>query len=260
MPQTPRALAARCRATSCMWGRLNKKIRALIAAAFWLLLWELLALIVGNSLLLPGPWDTAMELVKLMPAGTFWRTVATTMGRIALGYSLGVAVGTALGALCAKSAFADDIVSPVMRVIRATPVTSFILLVLLYFSSGITPVVIAFLMVTPMLFATVRAHKADAELVEMAKFFGIKGLKLVRRVYAPLLKPQFLAQAATALGFAWKSGVAAEVIARSAYSIGKSIYESKLYVETPSLFAWTAVTVALSIGLERLLSALARRI
>ena len=235
-------------------------MRALIAAAFWLLLWELLALIVGNSLLLPGPWDTARELWAVLPTGQFWLTVATTLGRIVLGYGLGVAVGTGLGALCAKSVFADDIISPMMRVIRATPVTSFILLVLLYFSSGVTPVVIAFLMVTPMLFATVRAYRADAELVEMARFFGVKGLRLVRRVYAPMIKPQFLAQAATALGFAWKSGVAAEVIARSAYSIGKSIYESKLYIETPSLFAWTAVTVALSIGLERLLNALVKKI
>lgn len=243
-----------------MWGRLNKKVRALIAAAFWLLLWEFLALLVGNALLLPGPWDTVRELWRLLPTGAFWRTVATTLGRIALGYSAGVIIGTVLGALSARSAFADDITAPVMRIIRATPVTSFILLVLLYFSSGITPVVIAFLMVAPMLYATVRAHKADAELVEMAKFFGVRGLKLVRRIYAPLIKPQFLAQAATALGFAWKSGVAAEVIARSAYSIGKSIYESKLYIETPSLFAWTAVTVALSIGFERLLNALVKRV
>lgn len=243
-----------------MWGKLDKRVRALIAAAVWLLLWEVLALIVGNSLLLPDIVDTAKELWRLLPTGGFWRTVITTLGRIALGYALGVVLGTVLGALSAKSAFADDIISPAMRIIRATPVTSFILLVLLYFSSGITPVVISFLMVMPMLYSTVRAHKADAELVEMAKFFGVRGIKLVKRVYAPMLRAQFLAQAVTALGFAWKSGVAAEVIARSAYSIGKSIIESKLYVETPALFAWTAVIVALSIGFERLLRALAGRV
>ena len=57
----------------------------------------------------------------------------------------------------------------------------------------------------------------------------------------------------TALGLAWKSGVAAEVLCIPRAAIGTRIYESKLYLEIPDLFAWTAVVVALSLLLEGVL-------
>ena len=72
--------------------------------------------------------------------------------------------------------------------------------------------------------------------------------------------PQFLAACTTALGFAWKSGVAAEIIALPKQSIGYRLYESKLRIETVDLFAWTLMIVALSMLLERLLVWSMRRI
>ena len=50
-----------------------------------------------------------------------------------------------------------------------------------------------------------------------------------------------------ALGFAWKSGVAAEVLSHPAFSMGKALYESKIYLETPDLFAWTLLVVVYAV-------------
>ena len=61
-------------------------------------------------------------------------------------------------------------------------------------------------------------------------------------------------------GFAWKSGVAAEIIALPKQSIGYRLYESKLRIETVDLFAWTLLIVALSMLLEWLLVWSMRRI
>ena len=52
---------------------------------------------------------------------------------------------------------------------------------------------------------------------------------------------------------AWmKSGVAAEVLCLPKAAIGTQVYYSKIYLETPSLFAWTAVVIVLSMLLERI--------
>ena len=56
------------------------------------------------------------------------------------------------------------------------------------------------------------------------------------------------------LGFAWKSAVAAEVICRPDFSIGDRLQVAKLTLETPEVFAWTAVVVVLSLLLEKLLN------
>ena len=57
----------------------------------------------------------------------------------------------------------------------------------------------------------------------------------------------------TGLGFAWKSGIAAEVIALPALSVGKNLYDAKIYLERADLFAWTLAVILLSLGLEALL-------
>jgi NitT/TauT family transport system permease protein len=51
----------------------------------------------------------------------------------------------------------------------------------------------------------------------------------------------------------WKAGVAAEVIGLPSGSIGERLYQSKIYLETAQLFAWTAVIILASVLLERFL-------
>lgn len=237
-------------------------LRALLAGAFWLAVWQAIAMAIGKPLILPSPLETGAALLHLMGTGAFYLAVGGTLLRIGLGFLAAVVLGVVLGALSAASPFAEGLLRPLRSLIKATPVISFILLVKLWMHSDIAPAFIAFLMVLPMIWANVLAgiRGADANLLEMARVFALRPARIVRLVYLPSLLPQLLTAAATGLGFAWKSGVAAEVMVRSAHSIGKNLVESQLYIETPALFAWTAAVVLLSILLERLLVAAVGRI
>jgi len=147
-------------------------------------------------------------------------------------------------------------------VVKATPVTSFILLALLWLNSSLVPLFISFLMVLPMVWADTADAilHTDPRLVEMGRVFGLSRTKIVRKIYVPSVLPQFLAACTTSLGFAWKSGVAAEIIALPLRSIGYQLYEAKLRIETLDLFAWTLLVILMSMGLEWLLVRGMRRI
>ena len=54
----------------------------------------------------------------------------------------------------------------------------------------------------------------------------------------------------------WKAGAAAEVIGLPSGTIGERLYTAKVYFQTPNLFAWTAVIVAVSVLFEKLFLAL----
>ena len=54
-----------------------------------------------------------------------------------------------------------------------------------------------------------------------------------------------------ALGICWKSGVAAEVIGIPQDSIGENLYNAKIYLDTPRLFAWTLVIICISVLFEK---------
>ncbi|MBO4563745.1 MAG: ABC transporter permease subunit [Clostridia bacterium] len=239
----------------------NRIFKALLIAAVWLFVWQAAAWAVGSKLLLPSPYDTAAALVSLCGTAAFWKSCLMTLLRVFAGFLLGMAVGSALGVLTAASPFAEELLSPLRSIVKATPVTSFIILVLLYLSSALTPFFIAFLMVLPIAWTNVAGGilATDAQLIEMAEVFGFSRAKKLRVVYAPSVLPHFVSACTTGLGFAWKSGVTAEVIAHPSFGIGKAIYESKLYLETPELFAWTAAVILLSFGLEKLVMLLLGR-
>ena len=114
----------------------------------------------------------------------------------------------------------------------------------------------------PIAWANVREGvlAVDGQLLEMAEVFRLSRMKKLRDIYLPAVLPQYLAACTTGFGFAWKSGVAAEVIARPALSIGRNLYESTLYLNTEELFAWTAIVILLSMLLERVMVRMMRRI
>ena len=87
---------------------------------------------------------------------------------------------------------------------------------------------------------------------ELASVYRLPLWRRIHRIYAPHTLPYFLSACKSSLGLAWKAGIAAEVLALPALSIGKQLNESKLYLETTDLFAWTVVVVLLSLALETL--------
>ena len=71
--------------------------------------------------------------------------------------------------------------------------------------------------------------------------------------------PFFHAACRISLGLCWKAGVAAEVIGMPRGSVGERLQQAKVYLDTPDLFAWTLVIVALSLTFEKLVLYLINR-
>lgn len=232
-----------------------RPLRHLIVALFWLGIWCLSARLVNLPLLLPGPRDTISALIRLAGTGDFWKSTGHTLLRVVTGFGAAVVAGAALGTVCHFSQLADILLSPLRSIIKATPVTSFIMLVLLWVAKGQVPAFISFLMVLPIVWTGVQGALAatDKNLLEMAAAYRFSLGKKLRWIYWPSVRPHFLASSMTGLGFAWKSGIAAEVIALPAFAIGSNLYNTKIYLERAELFAWTFTVILLSMALEMLL-------
>ncbi len=240
----------------------RKYLQTALIALIYIAVWEAASLLVGKELLLPSPLSTLSRFAVLLTKGDSWLYAGLTLLRIMSGYVIGVIAGVLFAMLTARSRFAEALLSPLRAIVKASPVTSFILLALLWLSSNLVPLVISFLMVLPMVWTSTAEAilQTDIRLVEMGKIFGLSRWQIVKKIYVPSVLPQFLAACTTSLGFAWKSGVAAEIIALPQKSIGYQLYQSKLRIETVDLFAWTLMIVALSMLLEWLLVRSMRRI
>ena len=229
-----------------------KGLHTLLAALFWVLLWQIASMAVGKDLILPGPISVIKALAHLVCQLTFWLSILLTVLRITLGYIIGVATGCALAFACCASKALNALFSPIVKIIRATPVASFIILAMLWMSKGAVPVLMAVMIVAPVVWANlVEAYRGrDKKLFEMAQVYRLGRMKTFRFVLIPSLMPALKAACMTGLGFAWKSGIAAEVLSQPKRAIGSNIFFSKVYLETPELFAWTASVIVLSFALE----------
>ena len=109
-------------------------------------------------------------------------------------------------------------------------------------------------MVFPPVYLNVLAgiDSTDPKLLEMARVFRVPFRRTLKGIWLPQMLPYFRAAVSLALGLCWKAGVAAEVIGLPAGTVGERLYTAKVYFQTPDLFAWTAVILAVSALLERL--------
>lgn len=228
---------------------------------FWCGIWILAARLVGRELLLPPPWKVLCRLWELAATESFWFTVGSSILRVLTGILSAGVLGILLAVLTEKSALLKALLSPVMTLVKSTPVASFIILALIWLGREILPAVISGLMVLPVVWANVSAgiRGQDPQLIELAQVYGLSRGRILRRITVPSVLPHLRSALSSALGLGWKAGIAAEVLTVPQPSIGKMIFESKIYLETTSLFAWTAAVIFISLVIEKLLLRLIRQ-
>ena len=159
----------------------DRLLRPLLPLAFWLVVWQLAALAVGQSFILPGPAAVLGTLIQLAGVPSFWQTALLSLVRVLAGLLAGTLLGALTAALTCASRWADVLLSPAVRVIRAVPVVSFILFVLLWTRRGLVPVVVSALMVLPVVWGNVSRgiRETDPKLLEQAGALRFSRLKTV---------------------------------------------------------------------------------
>ena len=233
----------------------KRRTGLLAAAVFWLAVWQAAAMAIGQEVFLVSPIQAAGTLMELLPQADFWQRVGFSAGHILLGFALGVVVSVLLAAAAERWAWVDTLLAPVIQLVKATPVASFIILALVWLSAGNVPILTGLLIVMPVVYANVTegVDSTDPQLLEMAHMFGWSETKIWRRVLLPSALPAFLTACEACVGMCFKATIASEVIGVPRNAMGTQLYNAKVYLETDALLAWTVVIIALSMLTEKLL-------
>lgn len=233
----------------------------LMAVAFWLLIWQMAATLTDNSFILPDIPSTFSALLSIIASGKFFTTVLLTLLRVLCGLALGIVAGIVFAVFAYKSSIFRSLFSPIVSIIKSTPVASFIIILWISMSGDALAIFVAFLMVMPIIWQNLMDGfgSISNELLEVCEVFELSLLKKIRFLIAPALIKYLVPAMITATGLAWKSEIAAEIIAYTKNSIGYYINDAKYYLNTPEVFAWTFVIIVLSLLLERIAKSLLKR-
>ncbi len=243
---------------------LNWILKIGLPLVFWIGLWEVLSLLVSDrlKLFLPGPIQVFAKWFTVGFTPTYLEMAGITLLRILAGFLLGVIVGFLLGLLTHGLKFMDYIFAPAMKVVRSVPVVSFIILAFLFVNVNNLPIVISFLMVVPLIWQNVHDSLAniDKELDAVSRLYNVGRIKTLVQVKLPQILPEFFSSCVSALGYAWKAGVAAEVLCTPTKSLGHIIYSAKAALNFDEVYAATLTVVLFSIIIEVLLKYICKKI
>lgn len=242
--------------------KISKRIcRILLIAAFWMAIWWLAAYLAAKPLLFPSPHAVLKRLLELMQTKEFYLVAANSLFNILSGILIAVIGGCVLAVLTSRISLLREAILPVMTVIKATPVASFIILALIWIGSARVPSFITVLIVLPLIWTNLDTgfSKIDSQLTELCKVYRMPMRKRYRFLVLPSLKPYFISACRASLGLAWKAGIAAEIIAMPRNTIGTMIGNAKQYILTEDVYAWTLTVVIFSLIIELVFTALFNR-
>ncbi len=228
--------------------------RKLIAGLFWLLLWGGLSALIQKEIYLPSPITTLRQLTANLSQPDSWLILGYSWIRVWGGFFLSFSLGILLGFPSGLNPAIHEWLEPMVQTIKSTPVIALILLVLIWVPSDMVPLIISFLIGFPLIWAqtTEGVKRTDPKLLEMARVFHLSPAKRIKQIYFPSAWPSIRHASQTAVGLCWKASVAAEVLSHPRFAIGSKLYDAKVYLETPDLFAWTMILILASVITEKL--------
>lgn len=239
--------------------QMTERMKAVAAggavAAFWLAVWVLVAGLVAQPLILPGPGAVVVALLRLMCDGGTWAILAGSGARILGGLALAAVCGGLLAGISSRSRAFAHLVAPALSFVKATPVACVVVLLLIWLGSARVSIAAVFLMALPGVYFSLAEGLAQVNkpLKQMFRLHSVRGWRLFCAHTWREVLPFVLSCARAVIGMSWKAGVAAELIGMAVGTVGERIYQAKLLIETADLLAWTVLVVAASWACERVL-------
>ena len=239
--------------------QMTERVKAVAAvgavAAFWLAAWMLVAALVAQPLILPGPGAVVAALLRLVCDTGTWAILAGSGARILGGLALAAVCGGVLAGASSRSRAFARLAAPALSFVKATPVACVVVLLLIWLGSARVSIAAVFLMALPGVYFSLAEGLAQVNkpLEQMFRMHGVSGLRLFCTHTWREVLPFVLSCARAVIGMGWKAGVAAELIGMAVGTVGERIYQAKLLIETADLLAWTVLVVAASWLCERAL-------
>jgi NitT/TauT family transport system permease protein/taurine transport system permease protein len=233
--------------------RIRRVATGAAGLAALLVLWQVLATILGDQVALPSVSQTVQQFVHYLtrpyPAQgePLWFDLYISLRRILFGFVVGVTIGVTAGAAMSAWRFARHLIDPVIEVIRPLPPLAFIPLFIVWLGIGELPkeVLIIVGIIPIMAITTVAAlDEVPEDLRLCARTLGASRRYTLLHVQIRSALPGILTGMRISMAGAWSSIVAVELLAATS-GLGFMIMQAGDYLDTALVFAGI-ITIAIA--------------
>lgn len=219
-----------------------------------LLLWQILALIVNKSILIPYPVDVLSKMLTMLCEQSFYQTIFSTLSHVMITVVLSIVVAYLLAYICFSYPFIENYVTPVMTIIQSVPTIAFVFIVLVWTSSLQTVYIVLLFVIFPLLFHNFLEglKNIDRDLKDVILLYHPPIFERLFKIYFPLIQSSVLSGVKSALSLGVKVSVMAEILSALPYGVGREMNYARIQVDTTELLAWTLWLIVMIMFIEYL--------
>jgi NitT/TauT family transport system permease protein len=259
LPNARRGLRARLR-PAVPW-------KALRVATFYVALVAIWKLMVLGELwpeyTFPPPEDVFEDLKLAAQYGILWEAIAESMRRMAIGYSLSLVIGLAVGVAMGSSKYVDETVGSLVLGLQSLPSVTWFPLAVLWFGLNENAVIFVVLMgsvCSVAISSSTGVKSIPPLLLRAANMFGGPWWRRLVYVVLPAMLPSVVQGLKLGWSFAWRSLLAAELLFHT-ISLGQLLTIGRDLNDVSQVVAIMLVIVVLGMAMDRLVfSGLERRV
>ncbi len=210
------------------------------AIAGLLVVWHLLALWTANTALLPQPLRVADAIWRLARDFELFEHAAISLVRMLFSLALAAILAVPIGLLMGLDRRAEDIVDPLVEILRPISGIAWIPLALFIFGIGhALPIfIMTYTAFFPIVIGTVAGGRGvDRRLIDAARTMGVPQHTIVARVVVPAATPSLLVALRLGVASAWTAVVAAELVG-APNGLGYAVEWYRELLMTPRVMAF----------------------
>ena len=233
-------------------GWLRRAVILFVLAAIW----EVVARLQDNDLLLPTALQTARALYEGLASGELIDKTRISMGMLLQGYLGGIAAAFVLTTLAVSTRFGRDLLSTLTAMLNPLPAIALLPLALLWFGLGRGSLVFVLIhsVLWPLSLNTYAGFQAVPETLRMAgRNYGLTGLRYVLQILVPAALPSILSGLKVGWAFAWRTLIAAELVFGASSGkggLGWYIFQNRNELLTDRVFAGLVMVIAIGLLVE----------
>ena len=237
-------------------------ILPLLTVGAILIIWAVMAKMVGSKYILPSVSETVAEFFALFKNSSFYLSFLSTVLRSVIAFLLSFIIASVFAILAFKSKRAERVVLTIISIIRALPTVAIVLLLLFWTNTQVAPVIVTMLVVMPTTYTQLlNALKSiDKTVVEAGAVDGADRKKLFFKVEFPQILPSVCMTVGSGLSLNFKLMVAAEVLAATVNSIGYQLTYNNYNLEIATMIALVLIIVIVAVLVELVFSLLSKKV
>lgn len=243
---------------------LSRLLRGILGFVLFCAVWEAFARSGMFSEALTPPLGTVLATIwNMLIAGHILHNVASTLGRVLIGFFISLIIAVPVGLLMGRSHVWERLIAPPLSAFLPIPSLAWVPLLILWFGIGnaATIIVVVYAATTQLIYNIWIGVRAVNPLwIRAATVMGADRLSVFARVILPGALPYILTGVRLGFGRAWIAVIGGELLSSPKWGLGTVIFDAGEFLNTATMLGALLFIGLIGVCFEQLVFANLERV